>query len=278
MTKFTADKANFAKHDTETNIATIVDGHAVYPPERQQMHDAILNHFLDKAAEPPPVPAEGKALMSGGMGGSGKGTILGGHEPAGIPALINENEWLTVDPDEVKKQMLLMGMGPDIPGLQPMETAFYIHEESSHIAKMLTRAAADRKLNTILDTTMATEDSTRKRAQTMIDAGYSLEAVFADVPVSVTKESATKRYENGARVFQATGQGLGGRFVPVGYLDESAPEPGSPYDSKNRQTLENLRQEGMFTRVRVFDNSDRGQPPRMVYDWTHPDGFVVGGN
>lgn len=228
-----------------------------YTPERAALHREIVDHLISEAIAAG-VPAERKAIMSGGMGGSGKGYILG--------KLVDKSQYITIDPDHVKEQMLQRGMGPDIPGLQPMESATFIHEESSHISKMLTAQVAAQGLNAVLDTTMATEDSTRKRVNLMIDHGYDVEAVFADVPLHVTEESAMKRYLDASRVYQATGKGFGGRLVIPSYLKASAPSPGSGFDSKNRETLENLRAEGLFSRVQVFDNSDRTQEPVLVYD------------
>ena len=230
----------------------------VYQPERAEQHRQIVSEILEKHAN---VPKERKALMSGGLGGSGKGTVLGKF------ADVDHSQWITVDPDEMKQELLKRGMVPEIPGLLPLEHANYIHEESSDLANMLHFAAMQQGYNVILDTTMASM-SAKKKIDSFKDAGYDVEAIFVDVPVEVSVTSALGRHKGGVDRF-LTGKGdLGGRYVPPEVIQKAAPSPDSPYNSKNREIFEELRKEGLFTRARIFDNSDRseGSTPKMVFD------------
>jgi hypothetical protein len=264
------DPAN-AKYETQSRYSTVdADGNRAYTPERQAQHEAIIQDILAKHAD---VPTERKAVMSGGLGGAGKGYVLEGH--ADIP----ESDYITIDPDQMKQELLSRGMVEQIEGLLPLEHAAFIHEESSDLANMLHQVAMDKGMNIVLDTTMAAkkppanpEDGVMKKIKKFQDAGYSLEAVFVDVPVSLSKESALGRHKGGVNRFRQgidKGRGdLGGRFVPRAYLEGAAPEPGSPYQSANRGVFEILKDKGIFTRARVFDNSDRspGAVPKLISD------------
>lgn len=253
-----------AKFETQTRYSvTAPDGSRSYTPERQAQHEAIIQDILGKHAS---VPTERKAVMSGGLGGAGKGYVLEGH--ADIP----EEDYLTIDPDQMKQELLSRGMVEPIEGLLPMEMAAFIHEESSDLANLLHQVAMDKGMNIVLDTTMASEGSVMKKVKKFKDSGYDIEAVFVDVPVSVSTESALKRHKGGVDRFRGGVEkdrgDLGGRFVPRSYLSGAAPEPGSPWQSKNRGVFETLKEQGIFSRARVFDNSDRspGSVPKLVSD------------
>ena len=71
------------------------------------------------------VLCDGEAVIAGGLGGAGKGTVLAKH------AGIDTSKYLVIDPDRIKEQMALRGMIPDVAGLSPMERSVLVHEESS---------------------------------------------------------------------------------------------------------------------------------------------------
>lgn len=272
--------SSFDKYDTQRQHGiwtTNDDGREVmvaYTPERTEQHRKIIEDVL---AEHAGVKAERKALMTGGLGGSGKGTIMSGeHAP------INPDEYLTIDPDEMKAELLSRGMGPDIPDLMPMEQANWIHEESSDLANMLHEVAMARGLNVVLDTTMGSDKSVEKKLAKFAEAGYNdIYGVFTDVPVEVSVASALGRHRGGVNRFRAgadkAGSDLGGRYVPPEYIRSAAPEPGSfeeknGLNSKNRGVFERLRAAGKFSQFEVWDTSVRGKdengkpiPPRLIY-------------
>lgn len=235
----------------------------LYTPERTEQHKKIISDILADHAN---VPREKQAVMSGGLGGAGKGYVLDKY------ADINESNYITIDPDQMKQELLTRGMVDEVPGLLPMEHAAFIHEESSDLANLLHQTAMNLGMNVVLDTTMASVGSTQKKVQKFKDQGYDVEAVFVDVPVEVSITSALGRHRGGVDRFRtgSTGKGgdLGGRFVPPEYLQGARPEPGSEYQSKNRAAFEEMKANGVFTRTRVYDNSDRtpGSSPKLVSD------------
>lgn len=270
----------FDKYDTSRQHGiwtTNADGREVmvaYTPERTEQHRKIIEDVL---AEHAGVKAEHKALMTGGLGGSGKGTIMSSeHAP------INPDEYITIDPDEMKAELLSRGMGPDIPDLMPMEQANWIHEESADLAHMLHEVAMAKGLNIVFDTTMASDRSVEKKLARFAEAGYNdIYGVFTDVPVEVSVASALGRHRGGVNRFRAgadaSGADLGGRYVPPEYIRGATPEPGSfeeknGLNSKNRGVFERMREAGKFSAFEVWDTSVRGTdekgnpiPPRLIY-------------
>jgi hypothetical protein len=267
------DPANVAKYDTtqlhglldpNTDPPTPVEG--VYKPERFDEHKKIIDDILAAHSH---VPKERKAVMSGGLGGAGKGFVLGNH------AGIDKTQFLTVDPDEMKAELLKRGLVPEIPGLLPMEHAKFMHEESSDLANMLMDVATREGMNVILDTTMGSTGSAQKKIAKFHDRGYDVEGVFVDVPITVSQSSAAGRHLGGVNRFRRGEMKdlgfLGGRYVPPEYIEAAAPEPDSPYNSKNRGVFEELKNMGLFTRSRVYDNSVRAKDsePKLISDKTH---------
>lgn len=251
-----------AVHGIRDHNGDILEGH--YSPERTQQHAKIVADIL---AAHQHVPNEGHAIMSGGQGGSGKGYILKHH--AGVP----DGSHMVIDPDMMKEELIKRGLSPNIKGLSPMESASLIHEESSHLANQLTKAAVQHRKNIVLDTTMASTKSTLAKAHCLKNHGYEVHSVFVDVPNSVSRQSALDRHRDGQEKYRQ-GQGHGGRYVPDSYLKQSAvPEghtlpSGLPLLSKNAKSHEEARATGVFKSSRVYDNSRsrEGVSPRLVYE------------
>jgi predicted ABC-type ATPase len=204
------------------------------------------------------VPCDGEAVIAGGLGGAGKGTVLARH------AGIDMSKYLVIDPDRIKEQMALRGMIPNVEGLSPMERSVLVHEESSWIAANLAkRAYADRR-NVIWDITMSDFDSAERRVDDLRAAGYShLTGVFVDIPAEQSVQRALERYRAGMERYRK-GEGQGGRYVPEKViLAQRTPEG----QTINRRAFEALKPR--FDRWMVFDNSRDGETPVLIdsSDW-----------
>lgn len=254
---------------TDPNTGKKSQKFLAYTPERTEQHRKIINDILEAHSD---VPTERKAIMSGGLGGAGKGFILKKH--AGVV----EANYLTIDPDEMKQEILRRGMGPDVPGLLPMEQAAFIHEESSDLANMLHEVAMSRGMNIILDTTMAakgdagTESSVDGKIEKFKNAEggpYEIHGVFVDVTVDTSIGSALDRHIGGVNRFnkgESEDNGdLGGRYVPPSYIEKSRTAEGSEFNSRNREVFERLIAEGKLDGSEVWDNDDRsGGGPKLI--------------
>lgn len=228
---------------------TLDEGGRVWDPERAKIHKEIVDELYLHAAK---VPTDGKALIAGGLGGAGKSTVLTGGMHVG------NDDYFTINPDDIKEAMAERDMVPRLPGLSPMEASPLIHEESSHIANMLAqRAYADRR-NVIWDITMSSQGSVEKRIADMRAKGYgTIDAVFVDIPVETSVERALARHRRGMEEYDAGGAGFGGRYVPPALIRRNASSKAS---SANREAFDALR--ASFDNWQLFDNS--GSAPKKV--------------
>lgn len=172
---------------------------------REAEQQAIIDHFLNQ----PGVKADRKALVLGGLPGAGKTTTL--NSVAGQSALgLDMSEYVTVNADEVKAEMIRRGMVPTYPGLTADESATLFHAESFEVAHSLMRQAARKGLNLVYDTSLK---STGQLGFVTAATGraappkYEVTAVLVDVPVQVAKDRAKARYL------------AGDRYMPLSLID-----------------------------------------------------------
>lgn len=222
----------------------------VYTKERLELHEEIIDHFEAKFSA---VPAQKRAYIAGGLGGAGKGSILGELK-------VSEN-YATINPDDVKEYMASKELVPKIQGLTQMESSTLVHEEASDISnKLLIRLLAKGK-NVNLDTTLGGLASGRRKIETLQAHGYKTRAIFVDITVDKSAERATGRYRRGLDNYVADGgKGIGGRPVPKG-VNHHAKDP--RHSSQNAENLIQLFKEGYFDiEPKVFNNM--GTAPKRV--------------
>ena len=220
----------------------------VWLPERAAAHREVIEALWSRGRD---APNEGKALLSGGLGGAGKSTVL--------QRVVDPKDYLTINSDDVKVEMAARGMIPEIAGLTPMESVALVHEESSYLANLLAaRAYAERK-NVLWDITMGSPGGTTARIADLKQAGYTeINAVFVDIPVETSVSRALARHRRGLEAHR-NGEGLGGRFVPPQVIRSHAAPDAS---SVNRKVFDGLREQ--FDGWAIYDNSVFGQPPKLV--------------
>lgn len=227
----------------------------IWTPERRDVHDAIVRDVYEESTD---VPCERQAIMAGGLGGAGKSTVLDSY------AGIDQSRYLRINPDDIKEEMASRGLIPALDGLSPMEASDLVHEESSHVAKMLaTRGMKDGK-NIIWDITMSGSKGAIQRLDALDGAGYSTKGIFVDISIDVAVERADARHRSGHEDYRA-GNGFGGRYVPPELIRAQA-DP--DWGSVNRRVFEEVKPR--FTEWAVYDNSVTGREPRLVEasaDW-----------
>ncbi len=242
--------------DLATHVQhAIGNGYGAWKPERDAVHREIATGiYRDAIARG--VPAEGRAIIAGGLGGAGKTTVLRDH------ADIDLERFLTINSDEVKEVLAERGMIPEIPGhpdLSPMERSVLAHIESSRIAGLVADMAYRDRRNIIWDTTMGDPNWARGLVGKLRGHGYDeVGSVFVDIPVEVSVQRALDRYRQGQDEY-AAGKGLGGRYVQPSYImAQRTPNGGTV----NREGFDRLRDE--FDSWSLFDNSVFGRPPVLV--------------
>ena len=229
---------------------TIDDWTEIWSDEREEIHYAIIEDLYERYAS---VPCEGKAILAGGLPGSGKTTVLKEHSG------IELSQYMMINPDDIKLELARRGLVPTVDGLTPMEASDLVHEESSYLAKRLANRAEAEGKNVIWDITMSRTTSAIDRVDSLRAAGYKqVDAVFIDIPIEVSARRADNRHREDHELYR-TGHGLGGRFIPAesiaGFSDPD-------WGSQNRRNFEELKTR--FDTWRRFDNSVDGRAPILV--------------
>lgn len=206
--------------------------------DREKQQQAIIDHFLSQ----PGVKKDRKILILGGLPGAGKTTTI--NSPAAQQALgIDLDDYVTVNADEVKAEMIARGMVPDYPGLSADEAATLFHAESFEIAHSLMRQAAKQGKNFAYDTSLKTSGQVAfatGAGSRSAPPPWETTMVFVDVPVAVAKQRAKSRYL------------AGDRYMPLGLIDGMR-SSSRRYNSGPAQQFESVK--GQASRWVVFDNA-----------------------
>ncbi|MGH3404428.1 MAG: zeta toxin family protein [Streptosporangiaceae bacterium] len=234
-----------------TDVLYTIDGAGeIWTDDRIEMHDLIIEDFL---ARSPNALCEHKAIIAGGLGGAGKSTILEKH------AGIDLSEYVSINPDDIKKELALRGLVPQVEGLTPMEAAGLAHEEASYIAKQLAQRAQAEGKNVIWDITMASKTKIETRIDQLRSAGYEqIDGLFVDIPVEVSISRADARHREDHEKHRA-GEGVGGRLVPEEITRAQADED---WGSQNRRAFEEVKHR--FDHWSRYDNSVDRRSPLLV--------------
>lgn len=199
------------------DTASLHDGPATGVPglwtkERDQMHREIVQQILDEHAH---VPRDREAVMTGGLPGAGKSSVLGDPQ-----AGISPDRYLTIDADRMKDELYARDgvdrSDPMLDGIKQQELASIVHAESSHLCDMLREAATAAGVNVALDRTMNRADSTVTAIDRLHEQGYSVRGIFVDVKPETSLARASSRYAQGNDTDR------GGRLVPQSFIKSMA--------------------------------------------------------
>lgn len=234
------------------------DPESSYTDERQDLHEEIIKTFFNKYRH---VKRERKIVVAGGLPGAGKSTVLA--EKLGI----DENDYATLNPDDIKEAMAERGMIPDIRGLTPMEASPIIHEEASYITNILQARLSKLGVNIIFDTTLSTTDSAERKIGRLEKHGYTrheTEGFLVDITPDTAISRTKSRYREGMDGYIASGgKTIGGRYLPESLIKKQRTDDSSIYDSKNAENFVKMVEDGWISKPKVFDNN--GKKPRKIY-------------
>ena len=228
-----------------------------YTMERHLAQQEIIEDVL-KAHDK--VPREGKAVLSGGMGGAGKTTVLTRYLG------MDTSQYITINPDDIKEIMAERGMIPTLRGLTPMECSTLAHQEASYISSLIMKRAIAEKRNIILDGTMASMKSMRRRTGQLRDGGYHMSAVFVDITPETSQKRATSRYQRGMSKYTTSREGQGGRILPASVNQGNTPEDPTRFRSRSAENLAALYEDGTIPSTPVVYNNDGDAPQPVAYD------------
>lgn len=241
--------------NTENLHSTVTNGSRAWTPEREALHNEIINQFITDWDN---VPLNREAVLSGGLAGGGKTTTLTNHTHYDL------RDYAFLSPDDVKEAMSANGMFPDIHGLTPMEVSALGYEESCHITNLLFQDCLDNGRNLIFDTTMGNELALKAKLNPMREHGYKVDAVFVDIQISTSLRRSQERHRHGLTDYITTGKGYGGRLLPRHAVKRQVPSNPNFSSSKNREIFNQYRDEGWFAEAHVFDNNVDGRAPQPL--------------
>ena len=184
-----------------------------YSDERSQFQAEVLARMeAEQIAANGQAPGTGsKAVVMMGLPGAGKSFLIKDQ----LNAYIDTREYLTINADDIKKELIYGDTPPEIEGVTGMELSSMVHEESSAMRKAWEKSAMMKGTNVIFDITGANGPKTEKLLQKLTDLGYDIQLVHADVSVEEAQASAMRRAASGPNVEM----GELDRVVPSGFID-----------------------------------------------------------
>lgn len=168
-------------------------GMADYSEDRKKLHEDILTKELSKA-EPVPKNKKPVAILMGGGGAAGKGTILTALKSAGqIPS----DGVVLVDPDEIK---ISLPEYSEILNTKDARAASVVHEESSDLGSILTNRAKKQRKNIVIDKTLGNPKKALALIAELKRSGYEVRLVGVTLPVEEALTRALERYYETGRL------------------------------------------------------------------------------
>lgn len=229
------EKANRQPQST----AQYSDGKGNYTEERLQLHQEIVDHFLNEESIARATPKAGqkpRVVVLGGRGGSGKSAFTASKDQDAKIKEFDSREFIVLDPDAIKERLK-----PPYAGWN----ACSVHEESSDISKRILDTATMLGLNIVLDQTLKSDKT--KDIEELTRSGYEAEGHFMYLPAHKAAERACHRY-------LSKGPGKRGRLVPPEVVLGNV---------NNEANFDKLKK--VFTRWSAYDNDQpKGQPPKLI--------------
>lgn len=200
---------------------------AVYTPERMEEHRKIMADIFGDAANKKPEKGEKPTfIFLGGRGGSGKSKFN--------KQVYDKDKFVVIDADYIKEHL---------PGYEGWNAAYY-HEESADLVEKALLLAKQQGLNVVLDATMNGLESSKRRLQWFIDAGYRTEAHYMFLPRQKSAERAIGRFLGEKN----------GRYVPLDKILDM---------TENEKNFDEIKE---MVDGWSFSNNDvgRNEPPKLV--------------
>jgi hypothetical protein len=215
-------------HDTKERFRTPAGD---YTPERKQLHDEIVDRFL---AGRTPV-ANPTAVVLGGGPASGKSTLEKAEK-------LSEGNKVLVNADDIKELLPEFREGK---ARGDAHASSFVHEESSDVSKLLTRVAAEKGYNIVLDGTGdASVEKLGGKVAALRAAGHQVVGKYVSLPTDMAVKLA---HERGLKR---------GRFVPETYLRET--------HAAVSRTFAAALQQGLFDRADLYDTTEQGNMRKVA--------------
>jgi len=159
--------------------------------ERRKLYEDIISKHLD-AVESSPNPT---VDYMGGGGGSGK-TFMINQGYADVPTKASSKA-VHINPDDIKEMLpeydKMRFSGDDN---QAKRAAGYVHEESSLLAKEITRRAIDKGCSIVIDGTGSNPKKIEQQVEAARQKGYQINGHYVNTPFETAMSNNKKRFEN----------------------------------------------------------------------------------
>ncbi|KFD44074.1 hypothetical protein IU11_05740 [Cellulosimicrobium sp. MM] len=99
----------------------------------------------------------------------------------------------------------------------PLELAALVHEESSHLARLLRDEARREGTDVVIDSVLSNPRAAVALGNQIAAAGYEVEVVDVEVPYELSQTRIAQRWRESYEGAIVTGEGLGDRWVPSVY-------------------------------------------------------------
>lgn len=223
-----------------------ITGERRYSPEREAMHEQVMNHFRKKMEA---VPRNRRGILMAGLGGAGKTSLL--NQPW---SRINMDDYFSLSADENKDKMADLGMIPSMKWLAqqhpelvprkrdgslydftPMELSSLIQAESKDLTNRQAQEAYDRGTNVVWDYRMGDVGSAYKHLEHLGRHGYKdTGAILVDVSPATSRKRGIHRHHTGQSAYYQRHSPLsdpakrkevlrGGRRLPMYATTENNP-------------------------------------------------------
>lgn len=179
-------KSTFNK-DLFTAIRFKVDGE--YTEERSEKHKEIIYIKISKVKR----DENPFAALIGGGSGAGKSTIIKEYFAPELKELSDATDFVYIDSDDIKEKIDEFQLYRKAEDDTVFYAAFYVHEESTHIADMLIEECINRKLSFIYDGTMQWKPQYDALIPKLKENSYEISGVYVDVDVEKAVERVEKR-------------------------------------------------------------------------------------
>lgn len=204
------------------------------------------------------MPCDGKVIMSAGLPGAGKTTVLTSE---GMN--VNMNEYATISSDDFKEMLAEENAIPQIEGLSQMECSTLVHSESSYLADKLLSRLADKNKNIIYDFTCKNPTTAKLRMNQFLNKNYSsnnIQLVFVSIHPDIAQERAKFRYRIKLNESITDENSIGGRYLPPKIIDSSRTTDQSKFFSINAESVITLSEDPELNlpEPKIFDNSGTG--------------------
>lgn len=218
---------DLAKSSKQDSLDFYKDENGKLTPERQKLHDRIVNHFAGQE-----TTQAGTIFTTGGAPANGKSTLTN----AGL--LPHPKKILKVDPDEIKK--MIPEYAKMVEGNDPLAAAF-VHEESSLLGKRIIGESLKRNNDFLIDGVGdGTFESLSRKIKSYQATGKRVRSDYVtldtDLSIKLAKERAIKT----------------GREVPLDYIKEM--------NSEISKLIPKLIENNTLDELFLWDTNINGKP------------------